>query len=181
MRGFEITIKRKVTFLVGEYFMKITEIAKATCLCAALTVALILWTHSGALAQANNSDTPQGTTPPLPPVLTAPQTPAPQASSSEATPAVEEEMETGQNDPSVLQRLSLDDFILAAIVVSNNPDNNVAMLEYNGVGYMVYKGSVIGNRNAVVKEIKATSIVIEEPSPNGASYGSNTFEISLPK
>jgi type II secretory pathway component PulC len=111
--------------------------------------------------------------PPLPP-----SAPGTEVTVAPSVPSQSDDLLEGQNDPSVLQRFPLDNFSLSAIVVANNPDNNIAMLEYGGVGYTVRKGSRV--QGGVVKEITPTSIIIEVSNTAGNTYGSNTYEISLP-
>jgi type II secretory pathway component PulC len=86
----------------------------------------------------------------------------------------------GETDPTVIERVQLADLSLSAIVVASDPSNNIAMLEHGGVGYLVHKGSKIGSKNGVVREITASTVVIEEPGsvPGG---GVNVVELSLPQ
>jgi hypothetical protein len=91
----------------------------------------------------------------LPPALPAPGQLAPP---SEPAEPIEGEM-----DPSVIQRVQLDELSLSAIILSEAPAKSIAMLEHNGVGYTVNEGTKIGSRNGVVREITATSVIVEEP------------------
>jgi type IV pilus assembly protein PilP len=87
------------------------------------------------------------------------------------------ELLPGETDPTVLLRRSLADFNLQAIVVSSNPENNIAMLEYEGNGYTVRRGSRIGTKNGVVREITPNSVIVEEEG--GSSE--NLVELRLPQ
>ncbi|MDR1037752.1 MAG: hypothetical protein LBT40_14675 [Deltaproteobacteria bacterium] len=86
----------------------------------------------------------------------------------------------GETDPTVIERVGLDELSLSAIVVAVNPDNNIAMLEHDGIGYLVHKGSKIGSKNGVVREISATTVVVEEPAPEPGG-GPNVVELTLPR
>jgi hypothetical protein len=131
------------------------------------------------MAQDNlpNTQTPgtQLVLPPLPPG--SPNTEA--AAPVPMDPATPPDLTEGQNDPSVLQRFPLDDFSLSAIVVANNPEHNIAMLEYGGIGYTVRKGSRV--QGGVVKEITPTSVIIETSNAPGSAYGGNTIVLSMPQ
>jgi hypothetical protein len=90
----------------------------------------------------------------------------------------EEEAIPGAMDPTVIQRVRVEDLLLSAIVVAANPDNNIAMIEHEGIGYMVHKGTRIGSSNGVVREITSDTVVIEE---EGAGPGSHVVELTLPR
>jgi type IV pilus assembly protein PilP len=65
-----------------------------------------------------------------------------------------------------IQRLALNQFTLTAIVVSDNSDNNTALVDSGGVGYLIRKGTMIGNNEGYVREITTTKVIIEEPEHN---------------
>jgi type IV pilus assembly protein PilP len=91
------------------------------------------------------------------------------------------ELLPGETDPTVLLRRSLADFNLQAIVVSSNPENNVAMLEYEGIGYTVRKGSRIGTKNGIVREITPSSVIVEEMGSGSGGFSENLVELRLPQ
>ncbi|MDR2612420.1 MAG: hypothetical protein LBG06_06195 [Deltaproteobacteria bacterium] len=95
-------------------------------------------------------------------------------------PPPEDDPIPGETDPTLIERVNLDDMSLSAIVVASNPDNNIAMIEHEGMGYLVHKGSRIGAQNGVVREITASSIIIEEPS-GGPDIESKVVELTLPQ
>ncbi|MDR1165794.1 MAG: hypothetical protein LBO66_07975 [Deltaproteobacteria bacterium] len=82
----------------------------------------------------------------------------------------------GATDPQVLELMPIADFNLAGIVVKSDPSQSVAMLEYQGMGYIVQQGDKIGPREGVVLEITPTSVIIAEPGVGGSSL----VELTLP-
>ncbi|MDR1041246.1 MAG: hypothetical protein LBR80_13990 [Deltaproteobacteria bacterium] len=87
---------------------------------------------------------------------------------------------SGETDPTAIERVGLSDLSLSAIVTAANPEHNIAMLELEGVGYIVQKGSRIGSNNGVVREITATTVVVEEPGGE-TGIDTNTIELKLPQ
>jgi Tfp pilus assembly protein PilP len=98
----------------------------------------------------------------------------------DSAPEDDSESPTGETDPTVIERVRLDELSLSAIVVANNPDNNIAMVEHQGVGYLVQKGARIGIGNGVVREITASSVIVEQPAAEPSSSAS-VVTLSLPK
>ncbi|MDR3154137.1 MAG: hypothetical protein LBW85_07710 [Deltaproteobacteria bacterium] len=98
----------------------------------------------------------------------------------EAGAAPPDEPIPGQTDPTVIERVRLEDLSLSAIVVASDPNDNIAMLEHEGVGYLVHKGSRIGSGRGIVREITGTAVIIEVPGA-GPEGRSSTVELSLPQ
>ncbi|MDR2352836.1 MAG: hypothetical protein LBF22_06660 [Deltaproteobacteria bacterium] len=88
---------------------------------------------------------------------------------------------SGQTNPQMIERVSLQDFTLSAIVVSNDPEKSFAMVENGGMSYIVHKGMRIGNKNGVIREITASSIIVEEPGSGSPGSAGNFVEIFLPQ
>ncbi|MDR1871387.1 MAG: pilus assembly protein PilP [Deltaproteobacteria bacterium] len=63
----------------------------------------------------------------------------------------------------MIQKLALNQFTLVAIVVGKNGENNLAMVDSGGKGYIVKKGDLIGNNKGYVKEITQNKLIVEEP------------------
>ncbi|MDR1081941.1 MAG: hypothetical protein LBQ79_13520 [Deltaproteobacteria bacterium] len=148
--------------------------------CAA--AALLAIAPSYAPAQ-NGGQSPPAQPAPAPDVRTQPlalPAPGPQSGTGDESVPARSEPIPGETDPTVIERVKLDDLSLSAIVVAANPENNIAMLEHAGVGYLVHKGSKIGSRSGIVREITATAVVIEEPAPEPGG-GSNVVELTLPQ
>ncbi|MDR2422467.1 MAG: pilus assembly protein PilP [Deltaproteobacteria bacterium] len=86
----------------------------------------------------------------------------------------------------VIQQLSLNQFTLTAIVVGSDPENNWALMDSGGKGYIVRKGVLIGNNNGFVKEITPSKLIVEEPaisyrssSSSGASSRITEFRLNV--
>ncbi|MDR1086533.1 MAG: pilus assembly protein PilP [Deltaproteobacteria bacterium] len=71
----------------------------------------------------------------------------------------------------MIQQLALNQFTLTAIIVGNSPESSMALVDSGGKGYIVYKGTLIGNNNGFVKEITPTKVIIEEPENSLRSRG----------
>jgi type IV pilus assembly protein PilP len=158
----------------------VSLILSIVALCSLL---VFMFSTGNLFAQSENSATTNSSqrqiVPPLPPPVSSTLNPG--AVADPVAPPSNGDLSQGETDPTILERFPLDEFSLAAIVVSRNPENSIAMLEYNGIGYTVKKGSKIGTKNGVVKEITANSIIIEEQGTGGELYGGNLIEISLPQ
>jgi Tfp pilus assembly protein PilP len=80
----------------------------------------------------------------------------------------------------MIQQLALNQFTLSAIIVADNPDDNMALVDSGGKGYIIYKGTLIGNNYGKVREITNTKVIIEEPeSTYRSSAGTRVTEIRL--
>jgi type IV pilus assembly protein PilP len=66
----------------------------------------------------------------------------------------------------MLQRLALNQFVLSAIIVANDPSETSALVDSGGRGYILKRGTLIGPNNGYVKEIGQDRVVIEEPEVN---------------
>jgi hypothetical protein len=153
-----------------------------------LTSADNVFARSEAIAGPDpNLDSTPVSPPVSPPVFPPPNLPLPLPGpipASSGIPGSEDEaaeLLPGESDPSILRKLPLSDFSLSAIVVARNPENNIAMLEHEGIGYTVKKGARIGDNDGVVKEITATSVFVEERGPAGDPRGGNVVELRLPR
>lgn len=62
----------------------------------------------------------------------------------------------------LLQRLTLNQFTVSAIVVASNPDATSALLDSGGRSFIVHRGTLIGPNGGYVKEITPTRVVVEE-------------------
>jgi Tfp pilus assembly protein PilP len=80
----------------------------------------------------------------------------------------------------MIQRLALNQFTLTAIVEAPNPNNNTALVDSGGIGYLIQKGSKIGPNNGYVRDITSTKVVIEEPEVNfRGERSTRIFEMNL--
>jgi Tfp pilus assembly protein PilP len=66
----------------------------------------------------------------------------------------------------LIQRLSLNQFTLSAIVVSANPDATSALLDSGGRSFIVHRGTLIGPNGGYVKEITPSRVLVVEPLVN---------------
>jgi Tfp pilus assembly protein PilP len=66
----------------------------------------------------------------------------------------------------MIQRLSLNQFVLRAIVLSNDPNATSALVDGSGRGFILHRGTLIGPNNGYVKDITASRVIIEEPEVN---------------
>jgi hypothetical protein len=148
--------------------------------------AVLLYLHTPAIAQSAAAPPQPGGELVIPPApgqaappqpggeLVIPPAPgqAPAQGSQLPTYAVEPLQENGgQIDPNALEKHPLQDLSLSAIVVKNDPQNNIALLEVGGIGYSVQKGSKVGSNNGVVREITETDVIIDELGPDGIPSG----------
>ncbi|MDR0548387.1 MAG: pilus assembly protein PilP [Deltaproteobacteria bacterium] len=82
---------------------------------------------------------------------------------SVAKPADPAKQAEDRTSKPMIQQLALNQFTLSAIIVGANPDDNIALVDSGGKGYIVRKGILIGNNNGFVREITPNKVVIEEP------------------
>ncbi len=89
-----------------------------------------------------------------------------------------EEMMTGEGPLTPLQRYALSELKLVAVIVAG--DQSKAMVEDGkGDGYILTKGTMIGNRRGEVSEIKHNEVVIVEKEINLATGGVLQKKVSL--
>ncbi|MDR2352024.1 MAG: pilus assembly protein PilP [Deltaproteobacteria bacterium] len=86
----------------------------------------------------------------------------------------------GKVDPSNLEKYPIKDLSLSAIVVKNDPDNNIALLEVGGIGYSVQKGAKVGSDNGIIREITESNVIIEQIGKDGEPTG-KTFTLGFSK
>ena len=66
----------------------------------------------------------------------------------------------------LLQRLTLNQFTLSAIVVSADPGATSALLDSGGRSFIVHRGTLIGPNGGYVKEITPNRVIVVEPQVN---------------
>ena len=66
----------------------------------------------------------------------------------------------------LIQRLSLNQFTLSAIVVSADPTQTSALLDSGGRSFIVHRGTLIGPNGCYVKEITSSRVIVVEPQVN---------------
>ncbi|MDR1109197.1 MAG: hypothetical protein LBP92_00510 [Deltaproteobacteria bacterium] len=85
---------------------------------------------------------------------------------------------TTVEDPNIkkpmIQKLSLSQFSLQAIMGADGPDEIYALVESGGRGYILKRGTMIGPNNGYVREINDSTVVIAEPEVN--FQGETTFK-----
>jgi Tfp pilus assembly protein PilP len=74
----------------------------------------------------------------------------------------------------MIQKLSLSQFSLNAIIVAADPNDASAVVDSGGRGFIIKRGTMIGPNNGYVSEITDTKVGISEPEVN--YQGETTFK-----